>query len=73
MADISMCQRQDCPVRNSCYRYRAIPYLNQAYFLPKIVTDKGCSMYWPLSPRHRTRSEKEIKDQEKQQPQLELF
>ena len=33
MSDITMCQGQDCPLRESCYRYTATPNeYRQAYF-----------------------------------------
>jgi hypothetical protein len=32
MADISKCRGNDCPLRNKCYRYLAIPSRWQSYF-----------------------------------------
>lgn len=32
MADISKCRGIDCPLRNKCYRYLAIPSRWQSYF-----------------------------------------
>jgi len=31
--DIAMCQNKDCPSREECYRYEAIPDQYQAYGL----------------------------------------
>lgn len=34
MTDITMCQGEDCPIKNDCLRYRAIPCdYQQSYFL----------------------------------------
>ncbi len=31
MPDFCMCQGDDCPLKNQCYRYRAVPDLAQPY------------------------------------------
>jgi hypothetical protein len=49
MPDISMCTNKDCPLKETCYRFKAIPdKYRQSYggFAPD---DKGeCKYYWPL-------------------------
>ena len=34
MPDISMCQDHNCPLKEKCYRYRAIPSQWQSYSIP---------------------------------------
>jgi hypothetical protein len=31
MPDISMCKNEECPLRNQCYRYTAVPEVYQSY------------------------------------------
>ncbi len=51
MPDISMCQDRDCPKRQSCYRFRAVPDgMRQSYMLVKY--ENGCEYFlkiWPES------------------------
>ncbi len=46
MPDITMCKGKDCEIKNSCYRYKAIPdnYL-QSYFLVSPIKKNGCEYY----------------------------
>ena len=51
MTDISMCSGKDCPVRDDCYRFTAIPtQYGQSYFMDvpgKTINGKfTCEMYW---------------------------
>jgi len=50
MADISMCDGVDCPQKESCYRFKAIPSKHQqAYFLGGTAprNQEGiCVYYW---------------------------
>ena len=41
MADITMCCNRDCPIRNKCYRYRAVPddYQSFAFFKWKPISE----------------------------------
>lgn len=49
MPDISMCEGQGCPLKDTCYRHTAAPssYL-QAYFCdpPYDKEEKTCTFYW---------------------------
>lgn len=47
MPDITMCANKKCPLRDMCYRYRAIPDKCQTYALFK-PTDKvaTCDSFW---------------------------
>lgn len=49
MTDITMCQSADCPVKESCYRYRAKADNYQYYFTGIQPSEKGCGMYWKVS------------------------
>jgi hypothetical protein len=42
MSDITMCEGQDCPLRESCYRYTAQPNpFRQAYFLKEPLKEEN--------------------------------
>lgn len=48
MADITMCQTKDCPIKQSCYRFTAIPNREyQSYFTetPYDEDDERCDHY----------------------------
>lgn len=48
MADISMCEGKDCPIKQECYRYTApVNEYRQAYFVyvPYDHAYKGCEYF----------------------------
>lgn len=54
MPDISMCTGDDCPIKEKCYRFTAIPseYRQSYFLLPPYQKDtESCSMFWPNSNR----------------------
>lgn len=53
MADITMCPGHDCPKRNACYRFRAIPELDQYYFLELPLKDGNCEEFWGIEDKSR--------------------
>ena len=51
MADITMCNGNNCPIKNGCYRHRALSNeYGQSYFIksPYSKKLKECQYYWPL-------------------------
>lgn len=51
MPDITMCCNRDCPIRNKCYRYRAVPdeYQSFAFFKRQPISDTNdeeCEYFW---------------------------
>lgn len=50
MPDIGMCLNHECPLRDACYRYRAIPSEWQSYAAFKPV-DGACESFWPIEGR----------------------
>jgi len=49
MPDISMCSGQDCPLKETCYRFTAKPNeLRQSYFSnpPYNLKTKSCNHYY---------------------------
>jgi hypothetical protein len=50
--DVTMCPGGDCPLRQQCYRYRAIPEGRQAWFgvPPFQVTTGTCDSLWEIVP-----------------------
>jgi len=54
MADIAMCYGEGCPLRQTCYRYRAEPDWRQGYAdydRQRLASgEPGCDHYWALEP-----------------------
>ena len=53
MADITMCTDNECPMKETCYRYVApVSKYRQAYFLEspkrKKLTGYDCDYYWKV-------------------------
>lgn len=65
MPDITMCTGGNCPLKESCYRYRAVPnkllqsFMDPPYTQMKIQSDPefytSCSSYIEIEPKHRLR------------------
>ena len=50
MPDISMCCQVKCPLRNKCYRYRAISSeYHQSFMMPEGSQD--CEHFWSVENR----------------------
>ena len=48
MPDISMCMNKECPKKNKCYRYMAVPNpFRQSY--ADFGKELPCDHYWPLA------------------------
>jgi predicted RNA-binding protein associated with RNAse of E/G family len=60
MADITMCDGNNCTLKLSCYRFKAKPGFTQSYFIKAPYNKKKnfCSYYWDLG-----KITKEIKDE----------
>ena len=57
MADITMCGGGDCPLKDTCYRYKAEPNeFRQAYFFgePFVEEDDSvtCEYYWSYNEKN---------------------
>ena len=57
MADITMCFGGDCPLKDTCYRYKAMPSeFRQAYFFgePFVGEDDNvtCEYYWSYNEKN---------------------
>lgn len=51
MADITMCQNKDCPLKETCYRFKAIPSpYRQVYSDFKFENGK-CKDYWEVKEK----------------------
>lgn len=49
MVDISVCNRRDCPRKDTCFRYLADRddyWQSELLVEKKILSSKGCDMYW---------------------------
>lgn len=45
-ADISKCEGTNCPLKETCYRFRAIPNeYRQSYFMEPPFKDDKCDFY----------------------------
>ena len=49
MPDITMCSGLNCPLKETCYRFKAMKKVyGQAYFLSPPYIDSECEYYWKL-------------------------
>lgn len=53
MVDICMCQNEDCPLKDSCYRYRAKASEYQTFYIvgdkmKKDAQERKCTSYWEV-------------------------
>lgn len=48
MPDVTMCLGKDCPLKETCYRYKAKPDEYQYYFMEAPFKDKECNYYWKI-------------------------
>ena len=46
MADITMCKNENCPVKDTCFRYLATPSQYQAYYVFDENSNEPCDSYW---------------------------
>jgi len=46
--DITMCNGGKCPLKETCYRFRAIPSKWQSYFVKPPHRKGKCKQYWPV-------------------------
>jgi len=53
MADVAMCQEKDCPKKDSCYRFRAVPDHYQWYMKPESFDENGCPEHLIILPGHK--------------------
>jgi len=64
-----MCADRSCPLRESCYRYRAIvASYRQAYFLdsPRQDPEDTCRYYWPIAGRGDIRTMEKIEGRQRE-------
>lgn len=48
MADITMCNNKTCPLRSSCYRFKAAASKHGQSYAIFIYGAAGCIDYWPM-------------------------
>lgn len=59
MPDITMCPGNDCPLKETCYRYKATPDdLWQSYFMEIPYKDGDCSHYWEMEKPKKQKKKK---------------
>ena len=46
MSDITKCEGDECPMKESCYRFTAPAGEYQYYFTESPIKDGKCHMYW---------------------------
>lgn len=57
MPDISMCSGLNCPLKETCYRYKATPSFHQSYFMPPpLKEDTSCDYYWKIRDEEQIRT-----------------
>ena len=58
MPDITLCKGNDCPLKETCYRYKAKPCEYQSYFMESPYKDGDCSHYWEMSSKSSKKLDK---------------
>jgi hypothetical protein len=51
MADIAMCQGNECPVKEDCWRYMAPSNRFQSYIATPPYTEEGCEYFWDMNEK----------------------
>lgn len=51
MPDIAMCQGDECPVKEHCWRYMAPPDRYQSQFATPPYTEEGCEYFWDMNEK----------------------
>lgn len=46
MADITMCEWTNCPIKDKCYRYTAPKCEYQTMFIEEPIEDWDCEYFW---------------------------
>ena len=64
MPDISMCGGKGCNVRQSCYRYRAVPSKFMQSYARFDDDAAKCTHYWPIEDGDRLMSLSKLKRRE---------
>jgi len=49
MPDITMCEDKECPMKNKCYRFTAVPSMRQSYFEESPREGNDCKYKWSLT------------------------
>ena len=57
-----MCEGKDCPIKETCYRYKATPSeFRQSYFIEAPYKDGECEYYWEMSSKLSKKLDKKSK------------
>lgn len=65
MPDISMCNGQDCPLKDSCFRHIATPSMfMQSYFAesPFNKEKNKCDYYWEVKSKEQLEADEKAND-----------
>lgn len=46
MSDITKCMGANCDLKMTCYRFTAMPSMDQTYFFTEPIKNGKCEMYW---------------------------
>lgn len=58
-----MCSGVGCPLKENCYRHKAIPdELWQSYFLDPPFDGVDCTHYWEMSSKPSKKLDKKVKE-----------
>lgn len=58
MPDITMCGGNNCPLKETCYRYKAKPSDLQSYFFDSPYYAGICEHYWEMSSKQSKKLDK---------------
>lgn len=60
MSDITKCDDKSCPMKNECYRYRAISSeYRQSYFMDSPRNEDNCDMFMVIQIGRRVKDKDE--------------
>lgn len=62
MPDITMCPGGDCPLKETCYRYKAEPSDYQSYWFEPPYYSGICEHYWEMSSKPSNKLDKKVKE-----------
>jgi hypothetical protein len=53
MPDISMCDNKSCPLKENCYRFKAVPNPNRQSYMEFKHKDGKCLDFYQVQKGHR--------------------
>ncbi len=55
MSDISMCSNTKCPLKEKCYRFKAVPNKYRQSYMSYKYEDGNCPDFYPINKEHEVK------------------